>query len=167
MAIIKNPSYAKSGIITSPNGIQCYVEYYSGINREGTDKSGNKWSNPCMWSYGYVIDTLGVDGDEVDCIIGYDFDNLDGLSFVVSQVKFDQTLDEHKLMLGFPTKEIAERAYKDFYGSKGNSLFGSISTAYDWTGIKDWLSQYSQLGHDGWAMNYDVYDNGFSALDDM
>jgi len=83
---------------------------------------------PC--GYGHIRRTKGEDGMAVDCYYhGGDSDRL----YVVRQLTKEGTFDEHKLMIGFPTRLAAEQTYR------------SLMPAWAYGGIEpvglDWLRQ--------------------------
>jgi hypothetical protein len=67
------------------------------------------------YDYGYIADTEGVDGDEVDVYIGPHKDS--GRVFVVHQLKAPdfKKYDEDKVMIGFKSSDEAKAAYLKQY----------------------------------------------------
>lgn len=103
-------------------GIVIYVENKPGSTRSGTDSDGHKWSVKMKHYYGELADTLGADGDPVDCYVGPS--PVAPMAFVIHQRQLHGgtehappgTYDEDKVMLGFATKEAAYEAYAAHYG---------------------------------------------------
>ena len=91
------------------------VENRKGSVREGTDpKTGKPWRTKMKNPYGYIRGTRGVDGDSVDVYLGPEEEA--GKAFVVHQ-KDPETgkFDEDKVMLGFPSKTKARKAFLKHY----------------------------------------------------
>lgn len=91
------------------------IENPRGSVRSGVDvTTGKAWVTQMPHDYGYIANTVGADGDGVDVFVGPDPDN--GKVFVINQVVNGSTdFDEHKVMIGFPSKEAAMRAYDDSF----------------------------------------------------
>lgn len=98
-------------------GLDISIENPEGSERRGTSPDGTSWANRMAGHYGYIRRTKGADGDQVDVFVrpGTTPD-FSGPVFVIDQV--DQArggFDEAKVMLGYDTREEAERAYRDSY----------------------------------------------------
>jgi hypothetical protein len=101
------------------------IENRKGSVRKGVDKDGKPWRTEMKHPYGYVKGTKGADGEEVDVYVGPNKDAPN--AFVVHQHKGDGTgYDEDKVMLGFDTKEEAEKAYLAHYNDP--KFLGPIKT---------------------------------------
>lgn len=105
---------AKAGNYRKPKvsvyGLTISIENPKGSVRRGVDSFGKPWSTTMKNDYGYFLDTEGADGDHVDVFLGPDFPSY--MAFVVDQNHQDTgKFDEHKVMLGFKTKEDAKAAY--------------------------------------------------------
>lgn len=96
---------------------------------------------PVAAHYGYIRRTLGKDGDHVDVFLG---PNLRSERvYIVDQTKPNSgTFDEHKVLLGFDTKEQAQKAYLDSY-DKGWDGLGTV-THLSMTQFKAWLRDGDQ-----------------------
>ena len=84
----------------------CAIEY-----PKGTIRGGKTWRSESPADYGYIFGHIGADGDEIDCYIG---DCLESQRvYVVNQTRIHalDTFDEHKVMLGFASKEEALATY--------------------------------------------------------
>lgn len=107
-------------------GLPISLESIKGQVRSGTDPNGHKWSVKLPYDYGYIKRTEGADGDHVDVCIGpqADSDHV----FIVDQHDLrDGRFDEHKVMLGYRTKEEAVRAYQaGFSDGKGGERMRAV-----------------------------------------
>lgn len=121
---------------TSVQGLNIAIENPKGSTRSGTDPDGQRWENTMAHHYGYLKRTEGADGDQVDVFIGPnpDSDNV----FIVDQVNADGSFDEHKVLLGFPSKIAARRGYLANY-QKGWKV-GPI-TPMTMSEFKSWLAE--------------------------
>lgn len=120
------------------HGLDVSIENPAGSVRRGVSPDGKPWENTLAHHYGYIKKTLGADGDHVDAFIGPN--PASERAFVVDQVdpktgKFD----EHKILLGFDSREQAEAGYKANYetGWKGGKAIRETSIA----GLKTWLNE--------------------------
>ena len=101
-------NYRKEHI--SFQGLPISLENRKGSTRSGTGPDGRKWSVKLPYDYGYIKRTEGADGDHVDVCIGPDHES--DHVFVVDQHDHRTgKFDEHKVLLGYRTKQDAERAY--------------------------------------------------------
>ena len=124
-AVLPNPTEAqkKAGNYQkrhiSFQGLPISLESIKGQVRSGTDPDGKKWSVKLPYDYGYIKRTEGADGDHVDVCIGPDHDS--DHVFIIDQHDLKTgAFDEHKVMLGYRTREAACRAYFDgFSDGKG------------------------------------------------
>lgn len=73
--------------------------------------------------YGYFEDTLGLDGDAVDVMVGFVTDGWDG--YVIEKRKPDGDLEQHKVFVGYATAEDAANAFRLTWGSRP---LGTIQT---------------------------------------
>ena len=112
--------YAKGDI--SLLGLDIAIENPKGSERSSTTQEGEQWSVSIAHDYGYIKGTKGADGDEVDVFIGPDLESE--RVFVINQVGKDGEFDEHKVMLGFESKEAAEQGYLSNYPAGWN--MGSV-----------------------------------------
>lgn len=117
-------------------GLDITIENPQGSVRSGTNKQGNEWSVLMNNSYGYFRRTEGKDGDQVDVFIG-DKLNSDKV-WIVDQVDPETgSFDEHKVMLGFETKEDAVNNYQANYDPSWKGL-GKV-TEFSIDEFKKWL----------------------------
>lgn len=96
-------------------GMEIAVECPAGTVRSGRDRNGQEWSIRMLYPYGYLVGTMGVDGDPVDCYVGPDAD-APMVYLVTTRVpgKWD-TDDEQKAMIGFASEEDARAAFLKHY----------------------------------------------------
>jgi len=117
-------------------GMDISIENPKGSIREGVDKQGKKWKSKVAAHYGYIRRTEGKDGDQVDVFIGPRPET--NRVFVIDQVDPETGLfDEHKAMVGFPTKKMAKTAYLRSYTKDWKGL-GAI-TEMTVNQFKDWI----------------------------
>lgn len=109
---------------TEVGGLRIAIENRKGSVRSGKSRDGHEWRTKMENPYGYIVGTEGKDGDPVDAYVGPDKEAPK--AFVVHQHKPDGTgYDEDKVMLGFPSKAEATKAYQKHYDSK--KFLGPIS----------------------------------------
>lgn len=125
----------KKGHVTI-QGLDITIENPQGSVRSGTDKQGNEWSVLMNNSYGYFRRAEGKDGDQVDVFIG---DKLNSNKvWIIDQVDPETgSFDEHKVMLGFETKEDAVNNYHANYDPSWKGL-GKV-TEFSIDEFKKWL----------------------------
>jgi len=99
-------------------GLPISIENERGSVRRGESPDGTEWATFMYYPYGYIRATEGVDGDHVDCYIGYQPNSI--MVFIVHQQDpKTKKYDEDKCMLGFSTAEEAKTAYLRQYDSPG------------------------------------------------
>jgi hypothetical protein len=101
-----------TGEIRSFAGMQICVENPKGSTREWIDTDGTCGSTTMKYDYGYVVGSVGTDGDSVDAYLGPD----DGARWVyvvhqMSKASNFTQFDEDKVMLGFASPDAARDAY--------------------------------------------------------
>lgn len=127
-------NYAKGRVLV--HGLKIAIETPKGTARSGVDEDGVKWSTIAAAHYGYIRNTLGADGDEIDVFIG---DALDSQRvFVIDQVDEKGEFDEHKVMLCFDNMTDAKQAYLNSY-TIGWTGMGAVSST-DIDGLVAWLA---------------------------
>lgn len=136
----KNPSNGekesgnyKKGKITV-NGFKISLENPKGSVRSGIDSNGREWRIKMKNDYGYFLNTVGYDGDNIDVFLGSDIDSKK--IFVIDQ-KINGKFDESKVMLWFSTEKKAKDAYLSNY-EKNWKGFDRI-TEIDEETFKKWL----------------------------
>ena len=154
------------------HGLEISIENQAGTVRSGTDEEGNDWSNEIHHDYGDIKGTTGADGDAIDVFIGK---NLTGQKvFVVNQTHGNGEFDEHKVMLGFNSKEQAEAGYLKNYDEGWDNFTSTIGVNVGdfktWLRIGDTSKPFSVGLNDGTKENsqnqikdeqdvYEKYDN--------
>lgn len=121
-------NYRKGHIIIS--GVDIAIENPAGSRRRP------EW--PILQAhYGYVKATEGADGDAVDVFVrvGTD-DEYQGPVYVVDQVRPDGTFDEHKVLIGWTSRQSAIRSYLLNYTP--NWKVGPV-TRMTWSAFCEWL----------------------------
>ncbi|TLP68252.1 hypothetical protein FEA48_30840 [Pseudomonas nitroreducens] len=92
-------------------GLDISIENPRGSERSGTRPDGSEWRHNMSDHYGYIRRTEGADGEQVDVYLGPDENSQ--RAFVVDQVnQQDGSFDEHKVMLGYPDRVAAIKAYR-------------------------------------------------------
>jgi len=97
-------------------GLDIAIENPVGSVRGWTDFMYDREGQTTMkYPYGFIKNTLGVDGDEVDVFVGPDKSSC--RVFVVTQMiaGANDYADEQKVMLGFSSAEEAKLAFLDHY----------------------------------------------------
>lgn len=123
-------------------GVSIMIENPKGSIRSGVDSFGVSWKSTLPHTYGYIQNTVGSDGDEIDVFIGPLASSRQILDvYVVNQIDpLTRQHDEYKVLLGFGSKEEAKEAYLSSY-EKGWSGLGSIK-AYSQEDFLNWVSKY-------------------------
>lgn len=100
-------------------GLKIAVENPVGSIRKGHDSKGKAWRRTMRHDYGYIKRTESeADGDHIDVFFGPDPDSE--IVFVVDQcrpAKEGRPFDEHKVMCGFKSKNLAKEAYLSNYAT--------------------------------------------------
>lgn len=95
-------------------GLEISVENKAGSIRSGTDADGTAWSVKMRYPYGYIKNTVGLDSDHVDVMVGPHADATH--AYLVNQMNPGLgVLDEQKVMLGFDSAEEAKIAFLMHY----------------------------------------------------
>lgn len=115
-------------------GLDISIENRKGSIRKWVDGDGNEGKTKMLYPYGYIRNTIGNDGDHVDCYIGNNKES--DKVFIIHQMEpKTNKFDEDKVMLGFDNKTDAKEAYLKHYSSK--DFFGSM----DEMSIEDFKSK--------------------------
>lgn len=117
-------------------GLDISIENPRGSERKGVSKAGKKWSITLEDHYGYIKGTIGKDKDHIDTFIGEN--PAATYVYIINQVEpTTKKFDEHKVMLGYDSKEDAEIAYHENYerGWKGMGTIVPMPMAQ----FKKWL----------------------------
>lgn len=91
-------------------GLDIRVENLAGSLRHGEGPSG-PWQTRMVYPYGYIVGSMGADGDPVDVYVGSNPDPE--FVYIVHQRQAGawSEYDEDKVMLGFESEDDARRAY--------------------------------------------------------
>jgi hypothetical protein len=118
-------------------GFHVAIENPKGSVRSGKDGNGKEWRVRMPCYYGYIKGTEGKDKDHIDVYIGPDPECE--TVYVVDQVNEKGGFDEHKIMLGFPTREKALECYDAaFSDGKGPERRGAV-TGMSLADLRQWL----------------------------
>jgi hypothetical protein len=126
----------KKGRIANLNGLRISIENPQGSMRRGVSPEGKAWETKLAHHYGDIEGTKGADGDPVDVFIGPRPDSKK--IFVVDQKKPDGSFDEHKVMMGFTSKEAARRGYLENYEPGWDGLMAITEMSPD--EFKSWVN---------------------------
>lgn len=101
-------------------------------------RQGPGWISSPPADYGYILNTTGADGDEMDCYLGPNPESK--TAYVVDQNKLDGSgeFDEHKVMLGYDSETSAKADYIAGH-TEGSSIFRAI-TSMSLETLNSWLS---------------------------
>lgn len=116
------------------HGLDIAIENPRGSVRQGKTADGREWANVMQAHYGYICDTLGADGDEVDVFVGPYPESR--RVWVINQV-FDGKFDETKCMIGFVDADSARAAYQFSYTRDWTGLGSMVEMSVDQ--FKKWL----------------------------
>lgn len=100
--------------------------------RSGTDPSGKEWQVKMQHHYGYIENTRGADGDEIDVFVKNHLDSDPEDAYIIRQLNSDGTFDEHKIIIGAETEDEAKKIYHSNFET-GWQGFGSI----EWIAMED------------------------------
>lgn len=105
------------------NGLDITLEAVKGTKRVGWDEKDKRWeSAPLSAHYGYIRRTESLaDAQHIDVYLGPHPQSE--LVFIVNQLKANGNWDEHKVMLGFQSKQKARRCYLQHYTPR---MYGGI-----------------------------------------
>ncbi|MEN3978278.1 hypothetical protein [Acinetobacter sp. CWB-B33] len=93
--------------------------------RAGTDPSGKKWEVKMQHHYGYIENTTGADGDEIDVFVKNRLDSVPEQAYIIRQLNAAGTFDEHKIIIGAESEDEAKQIYHSNFEA-GWQGFGSI-----------------------------------------
>jgi len=126
-------------------GLQISIENKKNSIRSGKNPQGKDWSVTMNNDYGYFNRSLGKDGDHIDVFLS-DKPN-EGNIYVIDQSNNIGGFDEHKVMMGFETKEDAFSNYKANYNPNHTIKYSGITEVSE-EEFKKWLykkdGSYSQ-----------------------
>lgn len=92
---------------------------------------------PLAHTYGYVRGSKGADGDHVDVFLGPNAEDTSNPVWIVDQTDGKGGLDEHKVMVGFPSAQAAREGYLANYTPGWDRLGGLRKMSFD--DFKAWV----------------------------
>lgn len=90
-------------------GVPIWLEWLKGETREYKKNGTVKYSRLMEADYGYIPGTRDSDGEELDVYLGPDRSARN--AYVIRQMKKTGGFDEHKVMVGYPSKSAAKASY--------------------------------------------------------
>jgi len=142
------------------HGLKIAIENPRNSIREGCDASGKPWQNLMKANYGHFEKFIGNDGDGVDCFIGEWPES--SLVYVINQKSGSGTFDEHKVMLGFMSKDSAVHAYNKSYSHGWDGMQSIIRVSVEQ--LRWWL----QYGNKKLPITQEIlpFDSGVNDMPD-
>lgn len=119
------------------HGMDVTIENPRGSERSGQRPDGTTWSHTMSDHYGYIRRTEGADGEHIDTYIGPKPES-DRVYVIDQLTQQDGSFDEHKVMLGFNSRDKAVAAYKSNF-DKGWKVGPVKGMSVD--EFKTWLKQ--------------------------
>ncbi len=147
----------KKGVVEI-KGVEIVIENPTGSIRSGVDKNGQTWSCEMSLPYGYISNTLGSDGDELDVFIGNNLDNEFDVYLVHQQDPETKMFDEHKVMFGFSNIDDAISAYFSSY-EKGWDGIQSIKRM-SLQDFKTWVNIRKDIKNSTTPLDYKAIKKG-------
>ena len=125
-------------------GLRIAIETEEGTKRKWRDSSGNTGETLMTGaSYGYVKNTNGLDGEEMDCFVGHD-EQAENV-FIIDQLNPHTGLyDEQKCMIGFSNERSAIDTYRANYDDADNYFYDVQAIPID--AFKRWLGIMEKSG---------------------
>jgi len=124
------------------------IENPAGSIRSGTDPNGNEWQITMKHHYGFIENTTGADGDEIDVFVKNHLAVEPKCAYIIKQLDNNGQFDEQKVIIGADSEEEAKEIYLSNY-EKGWLGFGGIKKI----SIADLLKkiQHTWSEFDSWA----------------
>ena len=114
------------------NGLDICIENPIGTIRSGVASNGVKWETEMKAHYGYIAGTQGADGDEVDVfVLPHVEAAYQGTYFVIFQNDETGSFDEHKIIIGAPSKVIAAQVYREHYDENWSGMSQIVEYTYE------------------------------------
>lgn len=126
------------------------IENPAGSIRSGTDAQGNEWQITMKHHYGFIENTDGADGDEIDVFVKNHLAVEPKCAYIIKQLDNNGQFDEQKVIIGAETEEEAKEIYLSNY-EKGWQGFGGIKKI----SMADLLKkiQHTWSEFDSWAVD--------------
>lgn len=109
------------------HGMDIAIENLAGTKRSGVGPGGKPWEVVMPYHYGYIKGTKGADGDHLDVAIGPLMDRGTE-AHIVNQKAHDGEFDEHKVFIGYPTREAAIHAFRAGRSDNPDKVMGAVLT---------------------------------------
>jgi hypothetical protein len=104
-------------------GLEISIDRPEGFVQTGTNSKGEDWERVYLYDYGFIKDTEGGDGEDLDVFVGPNQDVED--VYIVTQNHDDGSFDEYKAFVGFESEDDALNAYEAHIPIE---FFSSVST---------------------------------------
>jgi hypothetical protein len=122
------------------HGLDISIENLAGSTRSGIDPDGNHWEVVMPYHYGYIKKTTGADGDHLDVAIG-PLLGLHDEAHIINQLDPKTgSFDEHKVFIGFPTRESAISAFRQGRSDNPDEVMGAVITV-PIKELKRWIAE--------------------------
>ncbi|MBI4695594.1 MAG: hypothetical protein HY749_16375 [Gammaproteobacteria bacterium] len=120
------------------HGLDIAIENPAGSKRTGVGENGKPWSVEMSAHYGYLKQTEGADGDQVDVYLTDHAGDANRPVYVFDQVSKDGTFDEHKAVLGAADQTEAEKLYDAHFSDGSGPKRRAAVTEMSIAEFKDW-----------------------------
>lgn len=121
------------------HGLDIAIENLAGTRRKGTDHKGEPWEMVMPYHYGYIKGTEGADGDHLDCAIG-PLMGSGAEAHIINQKNHRGGFDEHKVFIGYPSREEAIRAFRHGRSDNPDDVMGEVLTV-SIDHLKEWIAK--------------------------
>lgn len=91
-------------------GLEIHIDRPEGFVQTGTNSAGEEWERTYLYDYGFIKDTEGGDGEDLDVFVGPD--SASPTVYIVTQNHADGSFDEYKAFVGFSSVEEVLDAYE-------------------------------------------------------
>lgn len=91
-------------------GLEISIDRPKGFVQTGTNSAGEDWERTYLYDYGFIKDTEGGDGEDLDVFIGPELTSP--TVYIVTQNHADGSFDEYKAFVGFSSVEEVLDAYE-------------------------------------------------------
>ena len=104
------------------------IENLAGSTRKGVNQDGEPWEVVLPYHYGYFRGTKGADGEHLDVAVGPLMDNHPDVHIINHLNPKTGEFDEHKVFMGFPSREAAIDAFRRGRSDNPDDVLGSVIT---------------------------------------
>lgn len=127
------------------------IENPAGSIRSGTDPNGNEWQITMKHHYGFIENTTGADGDEIDVFVKNHLADEPKCAYIIKQVDINGQFDEQKVIIGAESEEEAKEIYLSNYEKSWQGFGGikKISMADLLKKIQHTWSEFDSWARDG------------------